>query len=1007
MVLKEIDNHKIHLSSGGRTGKRSDTGINESGMKAAADIDGLLDHQWGDDVLCNLETMKMLLENIPNPIFISDLDSSIIYVNPALLKLCGFSRTELNGCKIPYPWWPGEKIRNYQQHATEGIGKDLNVLERAFIKKNGELFWTNVKIKAISRDNKVRYYIGIWEDLTEKKLAEKKVKESETNYSNLFKSMVQGVIYFDRQGNLISANPAACKILGLELEEMLGQNIKDSKWILQDQSGFELKDQDHPFFQVMASGKEVKNVRLMVRNPANQNERWLNIDAVPEFLPGEKEKPYRVFVTLRDITGPVEAEMKVTAAAREWKDTFDSIDDLVSIHDTHSHIIKVNRALAKVFNKRPEEMVGMACYGQIHGTDCPVSECPHQKTLLTGKPARAELFEPRLGLYLDVSTSPIFDSKGNIKGSVHIARDVTQRKETERRLAEVRDFNSHILVNAPFPVMVLSAENDIQFVNPAFSKLTGFSEKEILGATPPFPYWPEDKRDLYGAVLKNDKFASCERQFRKKDGELFWVKLTSKIFEEKGIIKYVLVSWTDITELKLANQSLVESESKFRVLAEQSTNMIFINKAGRVVYANKKCEELTGYSKADFYSPDFDFLSIIAPNYRDSIAPNYHSHTDGLDIEPFEYEITDRNGRSIPVLYSSKLITYDGGQAILGTIVDISERKRAEEQLRFREHLYRSLFENMLNGFSYCQIISENNQPTDFIYRAVNKAFSLHTGLTDVVGKKVSEVIPGIQETNKELLQTYSRVASSGIPEKCESYIPGLGMWFAISIYSPEKGYFVSVFDVITERKLAQEKLKNSYEKVRTALEGSISIAAKMVEMRDPYTAGHQKRVAKLSVAIAADMGLPEEKIAYLDLAARVHDIGKIHVPAEILSKTGRLTDLEFQMMKTHAQGGFDILNGVDFPWPLAQIVVQHHEKLNGSGYPNGLKGEEILLEAKIISVADTVEAMSGHRPYRPSLGMAEAMSEIARNKGILYDAEVVNACVNLVKNKGFRFGNE
>jgi len=178
------------------------------------------------------------------------------------------------------------------------------------------------------------------------------------------------------------------------------------------------------------------------------------------------------------------------------------------------------------------------------------------------------------------------------------------------------------------------------------------------------------------------------------------------------------------------------------------------------------------------------------------------------------------------------------------------------------------------------------------------------------------------------------------------------------------------------------------------------------VEARDPYTAGHQRRVSELAAAIALEMGLPEEQVNGIHLAAMIHDVGKIHIPAEILSKPGKLNDIEFMLVKTHPQSGYDILKGVKFPWPIADIILQHHERMDGSGYPQGLKDGEILLESRIMAVADVVEAMSSHRPYRPALGIMAALSEIDRGRRSVYDPEVVDACLRLFVEKRFAFSS-
>jgi len=205
--------------------------------------------------------------------------------------------------------------------------------------------------------------------------------------------------------------------------------------------------------------------------------------------------------------------------------------------------------------------------------------------------------------------------------------------------------------------------------------------------------------------------------------------------------------------------------------------------------------------------------------------------------------------------------------------------------------------------------------------------------------------------------------------------------------------------DVVNER---TAQLMESEKKLKDILLDSVALLAAIVEMRDPYTAGHQHRVAEIAVAIAKILQLSEVQIEGIQLAGVVHDVGKIQIPAEILSKTGGLTDIEYMLVKEHAKNGYDLLKTVDYPWPIAQIVLQHHERLDGSGYPQALKGDDILFEAKIIAVADVVESMTSHRPYRPGLGIDAALEEIERNRGVLYDPVVVDACCKLFRELGY-----
>lgn len=213
----------------------------------------------------------------------------------------------------------------------------------------------------------------------------------------------------------------------------------------------------------------------------------------------------------------------------------------------------------------------------------------------------------------------------------------------------------------------------------------------------------------------------------------------------------------------------------------------------------------------------------------------------------------------------------------------------------------------------------------------------------------------------------------------------------------------VLTFTDISHRIKTEKELKLRRKKLQEALEATVQAMAFTIETRDPYTAGHQRRVTKLACAIAEEMNLPEDKIEGLRMAGDLHDIGKISVPAEILSKPGPISEVEYNVIKTHPQVGYEILKTIEFPWPIAQIVHQHHERMNGSGYPQGLRGKNILLEARILAVADVVEAMATHRPYHPAQPIEMALDEISDNKGKLYYPDVVEACLKLFKNKGFK----
>jgi putative nucleotidyltransferase with HDIG domain/PAS domain S-box-containing protein len=333
--------------------------------------------------------------------------------------------------------------------------------------------------------------------------------------------------------------------------------------------------------------------------------------------------------------------------------------------------------------------------------------------------------------------------------------------------------------------------------------------------------------------------------------------------------------------------------------------------------------------------------------------------------------------------------------------IDECARQRALED---SERRYTSLFENLLNGFAYCKMVyDEQGEPVDFVYLDVNPAFERITHLKDVVGRPVSEVIPGLYESNRELFELYGRVASSGEPEALEFCYRPLSIWLFIAVNSTERGSFVAVFEDITERHDSVENLRLSAEHLSRTVEGAVKAMGAMVAARDPYTAGHELRVTQLVVAIAAEMGLAAAVTDGLRLAALVHDIGKLTVPSQILSKPMRLRDVEFALIKEHPREAYAILESVDFERPVAEIVLQHHERLDGSGYPRGLEGDAILPEARVLAVADVLEAMASHRPYRAALGVEAAFEELRAGAGSRYDADAVAACEHVFA-QGFVF---
>jgi len=328
------------------------------------------------------------------------------------------------------------------------------------------------------------------------------------------------------------------------------------------------------------------------------------------------------------------------------------------------------------------------------------------------------------------------------------------------------------------------------------------------------------------------------------------------------------------------------------------------------------------------------------------------------------------------------------------------EKKKADESLKTSEEKYRIVVEN-----AHEAIIITQDMKVVFANRAAVDNIGYSKG-TLTSGTFTSFIHPD----DRNMVADYhiKRLNGVEIPSVYSFRIisqAGTVKWVELNaavIQWENKPATLNFLNEITERRLLEEERINSYKRIQETLRATVHSFALIVETKDPYTSGHQDRVSRLGQAIAKEMDLTTDQQDFVRTASIIHDIGKVSIPSEILSKPTKLSELEFNLIKIHSQSGYDILKDIDFPWPLANAVLQHHERMDGTGYPQHLQGEAILLEARIIAVADVVEAMASHRPYRAALGIDFALEEISRNKGILYDANVVEACLRLFKEKNF-----
>jgi PAS domain S-box-containing protein/putative nucleotidyltransferase with HDIG domain len=454
---------------------------------------------------------------------------------------------------------------------------------------------------------------------------------------------------------------------------------------------------------------------------------------------------------------------------------------------------------------------------------------------------------------------------------------------------------------------------------------------------------------------------------------------------------------------KMTEEMLKMSRENFRhSLDDSPLGVRIVTATGELIYANQEILNIYGYDSFEEmksnprekrYTPE----SCVEHEARKA------KRRRGEDV-PSNYEVSiirkDGSIRNLEVF--RKQVLWNGETQFQALYSDITKRKQAEKNLRDSEERYRVVVEHAQESIlitQHMKIVFANTAAAENTGYSVQALTALdlkkliHPDDINMVTDYHSRRLNG-----KKVPSIYSfRIICRDKTVKWVELNATLIQW-------EKKPAILNFLTDITARKLLDEERSESFKRTKETLDATVNSIAMIVETRDPYTTGHQLRVSHLARDIAEEMGLTLDQKEFIGTAAIIHDIGKLSIPSEILSKPTKLTALEFELIKTHSQSGYNILKDIKFPWPVATVILQHHERMNGSGYPNKLKGKDILLEARIVALADVVEAISSHRPYRPTLGINFALDEITKNRVILYDANVVDACLRLFLKKNYTF---
>jgi len=617
-------------------------------------------------------------------------------------------------------------------------------------------------------------------------------------------------------------------------------------------------------------------------------------------------------------------------------------------------------------------------------------------------------------------------TKAELLQEIEALRGEVRRLRAERAESPEAEVRARSLAESnPLGIFFLQ-RGTFRFVNARFEQSTGYRADELLGKDSLSIVHPEDRdrvRREALEMLQKKREAPYEFRAIRKDGAVRWILGTVAPATLAGE-RAVYGSYMDVTEQKETLRRLRELETLEASILDALPVAVIVLRERKILFANRAVEAVFGWKPEELQGRGTRILYRSDDEYEE-IGRHFYPVLEKQRTYSEEYPCRHRDGHDILCFVSTSRIGTDlQDKGIVATYEDITLRKRAEEALKGSEERLRAI----LHG---------SPTPT-FVINGAHRVIGWNRALEVLTGVRSGEVldtenhsmalygekrptvadllVDGAVDLTAEIRKWYgTRYRRSELLEEAFEAtgpftFPGREprwLHFTSAAVRDGGGSLVGAVETMTDvsaLKRAEEELQITVEKLRKATAGIIRAIDLIVETRDPYTAGHQHQVARLAEAVAHEMGLPAEAAEAIYVAASIHDLGKIYVPAEILSKPGHISDIERGIIRTHPQVGYEILRSIDFPWPIAEIVLQHHERLDGSGYPRGLKDGDIRMEARILGLADVVESMGSHRPYRPTLGMERALAEIRKNRGTLYDAEVVDACLHLIEQGRFAF---
>lgn len=590
-------------------------------------------------------------------------------------------------------------------------------------------------------------------------------------------------------------------------------------------------------------------------------------------------------------------------------------------------------------------------------------------------------------------------------------RDITKRKLADDELCTFKIISD----NAIYGKAIADNDGKMVYTNRFFAEIHGYAPEELIGQPVSVLHTKKQLETVdqtIARMLQSGKFEPQEIWHVHRNGVEFPMLMSGVVIRgEQNSPQYLAVSAVDITARKQAETAVQEGEKNLKDIFELTLSGYWDwNLVDNTEYLSPTFKRMFGYEDHEMESSPETWQRIIFPEDLPRVLEVFDRHVKSHGREPFYNEIRYRHkdGSTVWVICAGRVIEWaEDGTALrmIGCHIDITDRRRAEFDLQSSLKQNQRILDNLQDA--YFQADKTGN------FVLINPAATEMYGyneLEELIGKPALTLYADAKERDR-LIETLKEAGSVSefITEGRRK--DGSTFWASINaqFVRNEAGEIIGTEGVvrdISDRIRSTEELEQQRDVLAKRLRQTVKAISKIGELRDAYTAGHQKRVAELACAIGSEMGLAGEQIHNLSYGGLIHDIGKFFIPSDILNKPGKVSDLEYKILQTHAKESYNVVKEIDFPQKIHTMIHQHHERLDGSGYPLGLSGDEIILESRIMAVADVVEAMSSHRPYRAALGIDAALEEILLHRGTKYDEEVVDVCIKLIKEDGIHFSH-